>query len=158
MAIVASERIERWLDLIKEGKKRAIFEMLEAMRDSPAYAEEARRAGAVSCMTSLIKSSQANEEEMDAAASIISICSGMMACGGKIRSFDYGAGVKVTVREGALGDGLGSKVWSVSHAFSRLLVSHPELVRDEKVLEIGAGCGINGIVAAKLGAAEVILR
>ncbi len=77
-----------------------------------------------------------------------------MACGGKVRSFDYD-GVHVQIKEGALGDGLGAKVWSVAHVLARELVQSPQIVAGKRVLEIGAGCGLNGIVAAKLGAAEV---
>lgn len=39
----------------------------------------------------------------------------------------------------------------------RELASHPQIVRDRRVLEIGAGCGACGILGAKLGAAEVVL-
>ena len=37
------------------------------------------------------------------------------------------------------------------------LVEKPALVQGKRVLEIGAGTGLCGIVAAKLGAAQVIL-
>lgn len=36
-----------------------------------------------------------------------------------------------------------------------MLVERPELVRGREVLEIGAGTGVCGIVAAKLGASKV---
>ncbi len=59
------------------------------------------------------------------------------------------------IKEGALGDGLGSKVWLMAHVLAREVISYPQLVRGKRVLEIGAGCGLNGIVAAKCGALEV---
>ncbi len=43
-------------------------------------------------------------------------------------------------------------VW---HPPCREIVAFPQLVRGHSVLEIGAGCGLNGIIAAKMGAAEV---
>ena len=39
----------------------------------------------------------------------------------------------------------------------REMASHPETVRGCTVLEIGAGCGACGILAAKLGASRVVL-
>lgn len=62
--IIASERTEQWLELIREGRgtKRAVMELLEAMQESAAYAEEARRAGAVGCMTALIKHEGSEED------------------------------------------------------------------------------------------------
>lgn len=39
----------------------------------------------------------------------------------------------------------------------RLLVENPRLVEGKEVLEIGAGTGLCGIVAAKLGAAQVTI-
>jgi hypothetical protein len=41
-----------------------------------------------------------------------------MACGGKVREFEYD-GIRVGIKEGALGDGLGAKVWSLAHVLAR---------------------------------------
>lgn len=38
---------------------------------------------------------------------------------------------------------------------SRELLEHPAVAAGKKVLEIGSGCGLCGIVAAKLGAKQV---
>ena len=40
----------------------------------------------------------------------------------------------------------------------RELLSHPEIVAGQTVLEIGSGTGLCGIVAAKVGAAQVGLE
>uniref|UniRef100_A0A7R9VQG3 Calmodulin-lysine N-methyltransferase n=1 Tax=Chlamydomonas euryale TaxID=1486919 RepID=A0A7R9VQG3_9CHLO len=155
-AIVASERVAAWVDAIRAGRKSAVVALRDALRVCPeAYAEEARKAGVVNELTRLLGRT-ADEEVMDAAASIITACSGHMACGGKLRRFEYG-GVSVAIREGMLGDGLGAKVWSTAHVMAMELVRAPHLVTGKRVLELGAGCGLNGIVAAKVGAAEVVL-
>ncbi len=39
----------------------------------------------------------------------------------------------------------------------RELIEHPGIIASKSVLEIGSGCGLCGIVAAKLGAAQVLL-
>lgn len=66
--------------------------------------------------------------------------------------------VSVSVKEGALGDGLGAKLWTVAHIMCKEMVSNRHIVQKAKVLEIGSGCGLCGIVAAKLGAREVRIR
>lgn len=65
-------------------------------------------------------------------------------------------GLTVQIREGPLGDGLGARVWAIAHVLCRELVGTPSSVQGLDVLEIGAGTGICGIVAAKLGARRVV--
>ena len=51
--------------------------------------------------------------------------------------------------------GLAWRVWGSSQIMSRCLDAAPELVRALDVLEIGAGCGLAGLTAARVGAKRV---
>lgn len=62
---------------------------------------------------------------------------------------NYGE-VEIRVREGALLDGLGARLWNVAHSLNQYLVDHRELTNGKKVLEIGSGCGSTGILVAKM--------
>ena len=121
---------------------------------------QARQAGAVPKLTSLLKryttilEEQKYDDEQDLISSIISACSGPMATSTRLRALSY-RGIPITVKEGALGDGVGAKVWTVAHVVCHEMVLHPGLVLNKTVLEIGAGCGACGLLAAKLGASQV---
>merc|ERR1711912_85667 len=54
-------------------------------------------------------------------------------------------------------DATGNLVWPACHAFGAYLCEHPEIVRGRRVVELGAGTGCAGLVAAALGADEVLL-
>eukprot|EP00928_Gymnodinium_smaydae_P009365 TRINITY_DN13497_c0_g2_i1.p1 TRINITY_DN13497_c0_g2~~TRINITY_DN13497_c0_g2_i1.p1 ORF type:complete len:483 (+),score=84.75 TRINITY_DN13497_c0_g2_i1:51-1451(+) len=54
-------------------------------------------------------------------------------------------------------DSTGFFVWPACRALSQHLCEHPELVRGKRVVELGAGAGLAGLVAAALGAKEVVL-
>jgi len=51
----------------------------------------------------------------------------------------------------------GHYLWNASRAFATYLDAHPELYQDRSVLELGAGGGLPGIVAAENGARMVVL-
>ncbi|GBE87585.1 Protein N-terminal and lysine N-methyltransferase EFM7 [Sparassis crispa] len=51
----------------------------------------------------------------------------------------------------------GHYLWNASRAFASYLDIHSELYRDRSVLELGAGGGLPGLVAAKNGARTVVL-
>lgn len=53
--------------------------------------------------------------------------------------------------------GAGDVVWPASTALARLVAHCPSLVRGKRVLEVGAGLGLVGNVAAQAGAAEVLM-
>jgi len=46
--------------------------------------------------------------------------------------------------------------WGSGQALARHLLDHPEIVRDKRVVDFGAGSGIAGIAAARAGAAHVL--
>ena len=52
---------------------------------------------------------------------------------------------------------VGLQVWRGALLIADLLVSDPSLVRSSTVLELGCGCGLCGLLAARLGADEVFL-
>lgn len=54
-------------------------------------------------------------------------------------------------------DATGLAVWPAAHALSAHLCANPELVRGCRIVELGAGPGLVGIVAAALGAEEAVL-
>ncbi len=119
---------------------------------------QARKEGAVPTLTSLLKRRGISEDEtaMDLISSIISACSGPMASGVKIRTLYY-QGLPIVVKEGALGDGVGAKVWTVAHTLCQEMAEKHQIVAGQTVLEIGAGCGPCGLLAAKIGATEVVI-
>ena len=72
------------------------------------------------------------------------------------------APLEVTVRqlgfhEGGGGKESGTVVHEGSLALGALLAARPELVRGLRVLELGCGCGVGGLVAAAAGARSVLL-
>eukprot|EP00747_Dinoflagellata_sp_TGD_P184880 gnl/TRDRNA2_/TRDRNA2_40943_c0_seq2.p1 gnl/TRDRNA2_/TRDRNA2_40943_c0~~gnl/TRDRNA2_/TRDRNA2_40943_c0_seq2.p1 ORF type:complete len:403 (-),score=71.72 gnl/TRDRNA2_/TRDRNA2_40943_c0_seq2:139-1347(-) len=64
------------------------------------------------------------------------------------------ADVTVKIRELPMADGVhastGCQLWSSSQVLAQELLSRPSLLQGKRVVEIGAGCGLLGIVAASL--------
>jgi predicted nicotinamide N-methyase len=51
----------------------------------------------------------------------------------------------------------GCSIWESADILAKLLSAEPERIRDKRVLELGAGCGLSGLAAGALGAKEVTL-
>ncbi len=54
-------------------------------------------------------------------------------------------------------DGLGLDLWPASALLCEQLLGYPELIRGRRVLELGSGVGLVGLLAARAGAAHVTL-
>ena len=74
------------------------------------------------------------------------------------RQFEWPNAGKLTIEQGSVGPGsTGAAVWQAGSVLSRHLVANPSLVEGRKVIELGCGTGLCGMVAARLGASTVLL-
>eukprot|EP00854_Cymbomonas_tetramitiformis_P020186 gene20186-24162_t len=159
--LIAGERVGEWLDTIRNRDKtkvvrlRAVRELTAAMDTKEAYAEEARQAEAATVLTKALTLTQ-DEELMDAISAAISVCGGALSRGSTSREFDF-LGYKVRIKESSLGDGLGARMWGASYLMCKDLASAPSLLAGKRVLELGAGVGVCGLLARELGAERVVL-
>lgn len=66
----------------------------------------------------------------------------------------------IRIQELPLADGVhastGCQLWPASIALAHLLLSRPSLIMGKSVIELGAGCGFAGIVAARLAERAVV--
>lgn len=78
---------------------------------------------------------------------------GVTAGSARTRTVELGKSTKVTLHEpGITEDHLGRLTWGSSLILSRKLVAEPDLVAEKRVLELGAGTGLCGIAASRVGA------
>jgi predicted nicotinamide N-methyase len=54
-------------------------------------------------------------------------------------------------------DLLGLDIWPAAVTLGEYLASHPEIVRGKRVIELGAGVGLPGLVAGKVGAEQALI-
>jgi predicted nicotinamide N-methyase len=103
-------------------------------------------------------------------SSLVGVPWGSVRAGGRLVAVRSEASAKRAtpalrrVAEARLADGVpftGGSVWESAVVLAHFLASHtcgtPEWWRQKRVLELGAGCGLAGLVAAALGAREVVL-
>ena len=76
-----------------------------------------------------------------------------------VRSFDFTLenGEAVSCAIEYRDAGTGSSVWDGAVVLARYLETHPAKVAGRRVVELGSGTGFGGLVAARLGASEVLL-
>ncbi|KAG2491726.1 hypothetical protein HYH03_009889 [Edaphochlamys debaryana] len=149
---------------LTDAQKQALAELKDAVEGSTSAAEEAQDAGAVALLTRLLGLTD-DEETLDAASAVIAACSGHMAAANKVSTSSYGPAT-VCIREAALGDGLGARVWLVAHTLCAELAeaeaaaataaeAAQEAAPEAAAAEAGAG---GAAVAAPGGPRRPLLR
>jgi predicted nicotinamide N-methyase len=98
-----------------------------------------------------------DEEAVDIAASVIASCSGYTARGPGTRTQTFGEHSIAVHETDYVEGGLGWRVWASGVVMCRELIArHREIgLHGADVLEVGAGCGVVGFLAARLGARRV---
>ena len=169
--IVANDTVLHWIDkweAYEESSEESwerlavlVQEISQQVSSKEPYAEEARECGlserALKTMKRLKGGDDTTMRMMDDLSMIIAACSGPLAQGDRIKTITYG-GHDVIVKEGALGDGVGAKLWRVARIMChRMAEDYKDMILEKDVLEVGAGVGACGFLAAKLGAKHVVI-
>eukprot|EP00850_Spirogloea_muscicola_P002114 SM000008S22203 [mRNA] locus=s8:454557:456550:+ [translate_table: standard] len=136
----------------------AVEALVAAAVGSAAAAASMQARGAVELAVRLLGPSEDDSRLLDGLAALVAACAGTTAAtAAALKVFEFD-GVAVTVLEMPYHDaGLGWKVWGAALLLAAQLRAAPEAVRGLRVLELGAGCGLCGLLAAQLGAVEVVL-
>ena len=134
--------------------------LVSKVRESAVYAEEAGKAGARDALLAAKRACAADTEapfraKIDAA---IEACeAAALAAMERVKTYRFEGNVEVKIIETGLSNGVGAKIWHAAKTLSKMLIADAALVRDKDVLELGAGVGMCGFVAARLGARSVTL-
>ncbi|KAL2650432.1 hypothetical protein R1flu_018560 [Riccia fluitans] len=118
------------------------------------------RQKAVDSLLAVLRLPNLPDRLQETIAAAISLCSGAYSNGSSSpsRTFTFSPSLRVNIHEIDFEDGgVGWKVWGGALLLSLRLVEIPSLVKHKRVLELGSGCGLCGLLASKLGATEVVL-
>ena len=170
-ALVAGEHVGDWLDTVRNAKippgrrTRAASQLAEKVAADPTYADEARESDAADVCDAAardVSKGDTHDERFvnmrEAFEACAAACRAALEDGGaRERSFSFEGGHDVVVREIALGAGVGAKVWRAAIMLSEELAANPGWCEGKRCLEIGAGVGLCGLLASRLGASSVAL-
>ena len=170
-ALVAGEHVGDWLDTIRNAKippgrrTRAASQLAEKVAADPTYADEARESDAADVCDAAARDVPKGDTHdarfvnmREAFEACAAACRAALEDGGaRERSFSFEGGHDVVVREIALGAGVGAKVWRAAIMLSEELAANPGWCEGKRCLEIGAGVGLCGLLASRLGARSVAL-
>ena len=134
---------------------RACRDLTAAIDGDRACAEEASRANAREAVEAF-GDADADERARDARTVAVAACERAVGSVERYKTCTF-HGIEVRVLETALANGVGARLWNAARTLSERLARAPETVRGKTVLEVGAGVGTCGILAAKLGARSVTL-
>ena len=169
-ALVAGEHVGEWLETLENPKRafgrreRACRSLAAKVASDRVYADEATEAGASARLEAALASlsiageaTQENETLREALSTAKAACIVASTITATIVTKTFGNDVVIRVRELALGNGVGAKLWRAANMLSDKLINNPEWLEGQTILELGAGVGLCGLLASKLGAKKVVL-
>jgi hypothetical protein len=147
----------------------ALRELRSAIEHDEATLEEALNAHAAAKLTGLLTKT-IDEELLDAVSATLAALSGAAVHADRLLEVTYPEVGLIRIFECPLGEGVGARLWSISHRLNLLLIEHRSLFQGKRALELGSGVGSSGrlplralaIVACRnsllFTASEVLLR
>lgn len=113
---------------------------------------------AMRCLLGLLRKPDLPEQVSDVVAKAMALCCGPCAAPPAVRTFIFSPSLTVQVNEIDYAQGgLGWKVWGAGLILSWRLLALKNMICGKEILELGSGCGLCGLLLAKLGAAKVVL-
>jgi len=141
-----------------EERKRCLEELLELSSSHAEVAGIIRGLGGTAVMLSGIKAAEASQDDtlLELLAQLMANCGGVQCRGSQvlIESFE---GLPLRVQTPSyIEGGLGWQVWPAARMLGEWMIRNQKeaQVEGQTVLELAAGLGVPGILAAKLGAQE----
>eukprot|EP00898_Chlorokybus_atmophyticus_P002001 jgi/Chlat1/2801/Chrsp187S02964 len=144
-------------DKAREAAERLAWLTGSSCPRRPAYIRHLHHLNGTARLVSALSSASQDDCFLDAVASCIANCSGPCAARPNSQTYRFDGDVLVTVRELSFVEGgLGWRVWYSALLLGQWLARHPSNIIGKRVLELGAGLGVCGFVAAAIGAKEVV--
>lgn len=121
-------------------------ELTELVQREEVVAEAARDSHMARSLTTLLASTT-DSSKLDAISALLASLSGSSVHTSRLVTCAYAAGIVVKVSECALKEGVGSRLWGISHTFNLFLINElAEFIDGASVLELGSGVGSTGAV------------
>eukprot|EP00210_Caulerpa_lentillifera_P008502 g8110.t1 len=153
--VIAGELVSQWLEVIdSSARAERVLEAAEKLKEgierSEAYIEEALEENALSILRKFLSREIPEWNTANSAVQrIVQILEEYETRSGSVTDLHYGE-FEIRIRQGALLDGLGARLWNVAHSLNHYIANHMELIKGKTILELGSGCGSSGILAATM--------
>lgn len=119
-------------------------ELTDIVQREEVVQEAARDSHMARSLTTLLASTS-DSSTLDAISALLAALSGSSVHTSRLVSCSYAAGIVVKVSECALKEGVGSRLWGISHTFNLFLIEKlAQFINGASVLELGSGVGSTG--------------
>lgn len=118
-------------------------ELAHGIETHESIATEAQQHRLPPRLTALLATTD-EEELMESTASLLSALSGAAVHAHRQLDIEYPEVGIISIAEGPLADGVGARLWGISHRFNQILIQKRRLLEGARVLELGSGVGSTG--------------